>query len=130
MEQENDNCEKIISKASSIARIVVHYQQAYDILDEMVRFADTPTRALDSVYKLSRLISKTLRDITTDEDIKDQLLKDQVLPLLPLWAEDLEKALHSCFNGKDGSKWIREFASLSISPDRIVLELVRNGENK
>ncbi|WP_242059251.1 hypothetical protein [Saccharolobus islandicus] len=46
-------------------------------------------------------------------------MKDKVLTLLPLWAEDLEKALHSCFNGKDGSKWIKEFASLSISPENV-----------
>ncbi|QXJ32137.1 hypothetical protein [Saccharolobus shibatae] len=127
MEQEGKNCEKIISIASSAARVVIHYQQAYDILDEMVRFADTPSRALDSVYKLSRLVFKTFRDIQDDKRIVDKNLKGEALERLKNWAENLEKALYLCFNTEDRARWIKEFASLSISPDYLVIKIIGGG---
>lgn len=124
MEQGDKDCEKIISIASSAARVVVHYQQAYDILDEMVRFADTPSKALDSVYKLSRLVLKTFKDIEEDKQI-DNKLKYETLERLKNWAKDLENALYSCFNTNDGPRWIKEFASLSVSPDYLVIKMLR-----
>jgi uncharacterized protein Yka (UPF0111/DUF47 family) len=112
----------IIPKAASIARIVIHTQQAYDILDEMVRFADDRNKVMDSFYKLSRLVTKTLNDFSSDEEIKSKVKDyEDIIKNLQYWSKDLERILINCFNQ---SGMVKIFASLAISPDLKTFELI------
>ncbi|MGC8987902.1 hypothetical protein [Infirmifilum sp.] len=120
----SNDCWNVISEMSLAARVVVHYQQAYDVLDEMVRFAETPDKALVPLYRLCRLVTKTAKDIMDDDSLSEET-KNKALKRLEVWSDSLEKALESCFKDKDGPKWIREFAALAVSPDHYIFEVLK-----
>ncbi len=116
-----------IADAANTARIAVHLEQAYDIIDEM---ASNPNNYRDSLYKLSRLITKVLNDLEKNSDKfrNSEYRKrvfDSVSESLKFWSRKLDQLIEylSSKSDKEFEKEVRRFAALAISPDHYSLEV-------
>lgn len=122
---------EIIYRAADTARLLVHIEMAYDVLDEM---ASNPRRYVDSLQKLSRLSAKVLNDIPKirekiksnqqDNELKEAL--DYLERKVSSWAleeKDLIKYLEELPNDEERAKEIKKFAALAVAPDRYTLRL-------
>ncbi|AFA39175.1 hypothetical protein Pogu_1148 [Pyrobaculum oguniense TE7] len=134
----------IIYQAADTARLLVHLEMAYDVLDEM---ASNPQRYVDSLQKLSRLAAKVLNDIpklrealekesrdraeaytgagVSYKELRDVL--DYLERSLSNWAL-VEKRLITYLESlskDDLAREVKKFAALAIAPDRYTLMLKR-----
>lgn len=131
-----------LSSFADIARIVVHTQYAYDIIDEL---ASNPEKFIESVYKLSRLAVKLLNDLEIGE--KEVSNEDQrraveyTIRGLKDWSRLLGEFIEYLKDlmGKGEKERrifldeVRRFATLAISPDRysiLVREVLEKSPRK
>ncbi|AFL66339.1 hypothetical protein [Desulfurococcus amylolyticus] len=127
-----------VENLANIARIVVHTQYAYDVIDEM---ASNPEKYIDSLYKLSRLAVKLYDDLRKlrEEDIKsmgeeaDRVMKARKYALDQLrgWNKLVEDFIeHIRQNASQLRNEIRKFATLAISVDSysmVIRDLLEKG---
>lgn len=127
----------ILSRAAEAARIVVHLEIAYDVLDEL---ASSPERYSEGFYKLSRLATKVYNDLqkATERHAYSQEVAESLrlaLRRVSNWGDlmgELLKYLDS-LDEKRRKEEIKRFAALAISPDRDLyrlLETLRQGKGE
>lgn len=115
-----------VKRAADIARIVVHAEYAYDIVDEM---ASNPDRFVDSLYKLSRLVTKVYNDLEDIRNVGEEYRDayEWALNNLKYWPNAMnELAQYLNDKRKDEKEYINEvkrFAALAISPDNYSLQI-------
>lgn len=116
----------IVEEAARVARIVVHTEIAYDIVDEL---ASSPEKYNEKIYKLSRLVTKVYNDIDNalrrETKEREKELLQKVKGRLEYWGhlvKELMKHLES-LDEKKRKDEVRRFAALAISPDRDSLEV-------
>lgn len=117
--------ENIIRRAAEIARVVVHTEQAFDILDEL---SSNPEMLDNALTKISRLIVKVLNDI--DKELKElkgeecrRTLENSRRDLLR-WPEamkglvdELQRLRYSEESKKEFARAVKRFAAYTLSMD-------------
>ena len=125
-----DEVKKVVDPivaAARVARLVVHLEMAYDVLDEM---ASNPARYEDSLYRLSRLVTKVLNDLNRalerGEGVDRERL-EQARSMLEGWAIREGSLMEHLRSKRDHEleKEVKRFAALAIAPDRRTMRLKR-----
>lgn len=124
----------IVSRAAAAARIAVNVEMAYDVVDELARM---PEKYPELFARISRLVSKVLRDIERARKErgaggagKDPL--EIAYRRLSQWPKLLEE-LFSELESKDEAaraNMVKKFAALAVAPDRLtnrVSEILQRG---
>jgi CRISPR-associated protein Csa5 len=118
--------EDVIEDLASIARIVVHVEQAYDLADELAR---APNKYEDSLAKLSRLAVKVINDIESkinelkkgsqQSDKKELLELESAKKSLSNFGNSLEKLFRYLKSLSEDMriKEIKRLAALIVAPD-------------
>jgi CRISPR-associated protein Csa5 len=138
----NHSDEDPVEKFAETARLVVHLEQAYDVIDELAR---SPDKYEDSLAKLSRLAVKVLKDI---DDMIEKLKRSQD-ESNKREKENLEKAKRHIINFNEHLKLlfrylkeyenidknkrykeIKRLAALMIAPDAFSLTVKEIMEEK
>ncbi|MGC8983587.1 MAG: hypothetical protein ACP5KA_07555 [Desulfurococcaceae archaeon] len=127
----------VVVRASDVIRIVIHIEQAYDVLDELAsnpRF-DTFVNAL---YKISRLVNKVRRDLSDElrrGDLSEECRKSMEIAVRRLgrWrdiANELDTYIRS-LDEREQRIALKRFAAYALAPDASVvriLECLEEGE--
>ncbi len=115
--------EDIVSRAASVARIAVSLEMAYDVVDELARM---PERYPELFARLSRLISKVLRDVekaleSNKLDEKSQKALEAARSRLLQWSEVLKELFSELESKEEAARnnLIKKFAALAVAPDRL-----------
>ena len=116
----------VVSNFAEKARIVVHLETAYDIVDEL---ASSPERYIENLHKLSRLATKVYNDLlkkmeTLDKG-PDREEVNKALKNLSFWVMDMEEFINDLKRSGDKERYekIKEFAALAVSPSGFVQRL-------
>ncbi len=116
-----------VRDAADVVRIVIHREQAYDILDEL---ANNPKLEIlvDALSKISRLVTKTLNDLNkllkndkVSKDCKD-IITD-VVNRLQWWFKKQDELYNYLKNVKDMRTEIKRFAAYALAPDNNVVKI-------
>ncbi len=112
--------------AADIVRIVIHREQAYDILDELANNPKLET-LIDALSKISRLVTKTLNDLN---DLKNKVNRDDcrsvitnVMGGLQWWFKRQDELYNYLKNIKDVRIEIKRFAAYALAPDNNVVKI-------
>lgn len=115
-----------MKSAADIVRIVIHREQAYDILDELANNPKLET-LVDALSKISRLVTKTLNDLN---DLKNKVNRDDcrnvitnVMNGLQWWFRIQDELYNYLKNVKDMHIEIKRFAAYALAPDNNVVKI-------
>ena len=126
LEEEKRHMDPIEDVANTI-RIVVHAEQAYDILDEL---ASNPSNYSGPLYKLSRLAVKVLNDLERRRnEFKERYgerdynnIRDNLM-YLSLKLNKLLEYLSSMNDDGRREEEVKRLAALAIAPDKYSMEV-------
>ncbi|WP_054856836.1 hypothetical protein [Vulcanisaeta sp. JCM 16159] len=117
-----------IKDAADAIRIVIHREQAYDILDELSSNPKLET-LVNALSKISRLATKTLNDLKglKDELSNDKECEDRINKIiqykLQWWSKKQDEFYNYIKNVNDVRTEIKRFAAYALAPDPDVVEI-------
>ncbi len=116
----------LVYRAAAVARLAVNVEMAYDVVDELAR---TPERYHELLGRISRVVSKVLRDVEKAlEEAKeenDRKVLKMAYKLLLQWPKLLEELFAKLESEGEAARavLVKKFAALTVAPDRLTVKV-------
>ncbi len=119
----------VIKSASDAVRVVIHVEQAYDILDELASNPKLDTLA-DTLAKISRLVTKVINDLQDakkEDKCKGEVDIESTIGKLQWWfkvQDELYNYIKGLKDEKEQRRELKRFAAYALSPDPNTIRIV------
>jgi CRISPR-associated protein Csa5 len=119
---------ELVYRAAAVARLAVNVEMAYDVVDELAR---TPERYHELLGRISRVVSKVLRDVEKAlEEAKeenDRKVLKMAYKLLLQWPKLLEELFAKLESEGEAARavLVKKFAALTVAPDRLTVKVAK-----